>query len=227
MEFSELAPTLTGFIDVCARPGGRQLLYDFVRSTRPARILELGFAHGGSTCAMAAALAANGSGHIVTIDRKNVLERHPNIYELLDATGLRAWVEPIVGATSYTWELMKLIDAASLDGRCQPQFDFCFVDGSHCWEADGCAFFLVEKLLRPAGWILFDDLDWTFDTSATLKDLPEIRAMPDDERSTPQIGKVFDLLVRQHPAFDLTRIEGPWGWAHKRGVESVPRRDRR
>ena len=83
-------------------------------------------------------------------------------------------------------------------------------------ETDGLAFYLVEKLLLPGAWLLFDDLDWTYATSPALRDTERVREMPEDERTTPQIGKVFDLLVRQHPAFDSFRVEGAWGWAHKR-----------
>ena len=46
---------------------GRRV-YDHVRRARPVQILELGTAHGVSAAYMAAALEANGEGHVTTVD---------------------------------------------------------------------------------------------------------------------------------------------------------------
>lgn len=213
MEFDQVAEAV-GRVPHTPPEMGRRL-YDFVSSVRASRILELGFAHGVSACYLAAAVASHG-GSVLTIDNRSALERDPPIHELLRRTGLEHVVQPVVAARSYTWELMKLVEGQSTMGRCIPIFDFAFIDGAHSWETDGLAFFLVEKLLMPGAWLLFDDLDWTYASSPTLRATEWVRQMPEDERSTPQIGKVFDLLVRQHPGFDSHRIEGSWGWARKR-----------
>ena len=63
---------------------------------------------------------------------------------------------------SYLWRLMKIIEQNS-----EPIYDFIFIDGGHDWYTTGYAFFLVDKLLKPGGYILFDDLDWTVYTSPT------------------------------------------------------------
>ncbi|MGH8903216.1 MAG: class I SAM-dependent methyltransferase [Egibacteraceae bacterium] len=179
-------------------------------------MLELGFAHGVSTCYLAAAVAANGGGSVLTFDNRTALVRSPSIAELLDHLELEAFVTPVFAERSYTWELMKLIEIHTRAGMCRPAFDFCFIDGAHSWEVDGFAFFLVEKLLLPGSWMLFDDLDWTFATSPALGHTAMVRSMPIAERVTPQIGRVFDLLVRQHSNVDEFRMDGSWGWAHKR-----------
>lgn len=204
-----------GHVPHTPRELGKQL-YDFVVERSVRSVLELGFAHGASTCYMAAALARNGGGIVVTMDNPSALRREPNIHELLARTSLEALVAPIVAANSYTWELMKLIECQTAGDQCRPLFDFAFIDGAHSWETDGLAFFLVEKLLFPGSWVLFDDLDWTYASSPTLGATPWVRDMPEEERLTAQVGKVFDLLVRQHPSFDTFHIEDAWGWARKR-----------
>jgi predicted O-methyltransferase YrrM len=201
-------PALTSVEE--ARP-----LYDFVLEHDVADILELGFAHGTSTCYMAAGLDARGTGHITTIDRTAALDREPNIHTLLDHVGLTEYVEPIVTPTSYTWELMKIIQARTSGTRSEPGFDFCFIDGAHAWETDGFAFFLVDKLLRPGGTILFDDVHWTYASSAGLADSPKVREMPEEERTTPQVLKIIGLLVLQHPEYEV-RLDGNYAWAQKR-----------
>src|SRR5258707_1117285 len=76
--------------------------------------------------------------------------------ELLARLGLAGFVDVVHARRSYTWELMRLIESRVVEGRCRPFFDLCFVDGAHTWDTDGLAFFLVEKLLRPGGWVVFD-----------------------------------------------------------------------
>lgn len=190
-------------------------LHRFVREGGFEDILELGFAHGTSTCYLASAVDERGSGHITTIDRESARERTPNIEAVLRHAGLEEHVEPIFAARSYNWELMKIIQRQTRGATTEPCFDFCFLDGAHSWETDGLAFFLVDKLLRPGGWILFDDLHWTYATSAALGATDKVKEMPEDERRTPQIMKVLALLVMQHPAYATIHIKGNWAWAGK------------
>jgi predicted O-methyltransferase YrrM len=191
---------------------GREI-YAFVREHQPRSVLELGFAHGVSSCYIGAALKANGGGVLTTIDQDSAHKRQPDIHTLLSQTDLLDWVQPIYTPTSYTWELMRLLEGTPAG---EWRLDFAFIDGAHSWFVDGLAFFLVDRLLKPESWILFDDLYWTYATSPTLADSDMVKAMPDDERTTPQIGKVFDLLVRTHPQYHQFRVDGSWGWARKK-----------
>ncbi len=115
--------------------------------------------------------------------------------------------------TSYTWRLMRMIEEDP-----SPRFDFCYIDGAHNWFVDGFAFFLVNKLLKPGGWLLLDDLDWSYSISPALRDSAEVRQMPDDERTTPHMRKVYDLLIKTHPDYHQFRVEGSWGFAQKRSA---------
>ncbi|HET6401900.1 MAG TPA: class I SAM-dependent methyltransferase [Candidatus Kapabacteria bacterium] len=209
-------------------PADGKLLYDFILASGRKHILELGFAHGTSTCYMAAALDEAGrimgdaqKGEIVTIDNLSADEYIPDIETLLKRTHLASYVTPIHSETSYTWELKRMIEAQTRNHDVQPLFDFCFIDGAHNWETDGLAFFLVEKLLVPGGWILFDDLDWTYAERPSLRDTPMVKAMPHDVKTTPHIDRIFSLLVIPHPSFENFRREGRWGWAQKKsGIPS-------
>jgi predicted O-methyltransferase YrrM len=175
------------------------------------RILELGFHHGVSTCYMAGALQELGGGHITTIDLVNARDTKPGVEELLGRLGLQSYVTAHFEPTSYTWRLMQMLDESPA-----PRFDFCYLDGAHDWFSDGFAFFLVDRLLEPGGLIVFDDLDWTYDISPSLKDTERVRRMPADERRTPQIRKVYELLVKKHPDYtDFAEREG-WAYARKR-----------
>jgi predicted O-methyltransferase YrrM len=184
----------------------------FLREHRPRDCLELGFQHGKSSAVIAATLRDLGCGHLTTVDREDARAHRPNIEAVLGELGLRAWVTVHYEPRSYTWRLMKLIEAHP-----EPAFDFCYIDGGHSWDVTGYAFCLVDRLLRPGGWVLFDDLDWTFERMAAPdRELPGfLRQMPEEERATPQVRRVWDLLVRRHQDFDVLAEDEQWGLAQK------------
>lgn len=173
-----------------------------------ADVLELGFSQGVSTCYLAAQVQELGRGRVTTIDREVARTFDPNIEQLLGRVGLRQLVEVHYEPTSYNWRLMRMLEADPT-----PRFDLCYLDGAHDWFVDGLAFFLVDRLLRPGGWIVFDDLEWTYAGSPSMRD--QVRGMPEDELTTPQVRKVYELLVRTHPGYDRFRTEGGWAYARK------------
>lgn len=205
----------------CIRPDKGKIIYEFIQSSGLKNILELGFAHGTSTCYMAAALDESKAGQITTIDVESARYRKPNINDLLEETQLSNYVSPIFSHTSYNWELMKIIQDNTIKGVCHPIFDFCFIDGAHTWEVDGLAFFLVEKLLKPGGWILFDDIHWSYSTSPSLKNQAGIKKMPQDYQEIAQVERVFSLLTSQHPNFGNFKLNDDWGWAQKKVINEL------
>lgn len=178
-----------------------------------ARILELGFHHGVSTCYLAAAVDRFEHGNVVTVDLASAQRLSPNVEELLARLGLQERVTVHYEPTSYLWRLMRLLEPPAAT------FDLCYIDGAHDWFTDGFAFLLVDRLLAPGGAIVFDDLDWTFSTSPALASSPRVHAMPEDERTTPQIRKVWELLVKTHP--DYGQFEERDGWAIARKSASA------
>jgi len=195
-----------------------RLLYDMVAQPDIENVLELGFGHGTSAAYMAAALAEKGTGSVTTIDRAAALSRKPNIHEVFEHLGLGAYLLPLYSSGSYNWELMRLIDRQTSGAETVPCFDFCFIDGAHTWETDGLAFLLADELLRPDRWVLFDDLRWTIASSPSTK-TEKFETLSADELNTPQIAKVFDLLVRTNPRYAKFRVIGDYGWAYKSAID--------
>jgi predicted O-methyltransferase YrrM len=110
---------------------------------------------------------------------------HPNSRRLFD---------------SYNWSLMRLLrDTAG------PPFDYVFIDGAHTWSLDALAFLLVDRLLRPGGYVDFDDYRWTLARSPSMNPtaFPATRRLYTDEQiEAPQVALVVDLLVRPDERYD-------------------------
>ena len=199
------------------QPRWGELLYNFIVEHKPAECLELGFAHGVASCYIAAALDEIGAGRLTAVDLLDADWRKPSIEDLLSRAGLQRYVTVVRERTTYNWFLKKKIEENSSSKGCEPVYDFCFIDGPKNWNVDGLAFFLVDKLLRPGGWILFDDLYWTYGAKGGEQtDGISHRTMGEDELNTPHIDLVFRLLVQQHPDYSEFKIQGDWwAWAHK------------
>ncbi len=128
--------------------------------------------------------------------------------------------------STYNWWLKEQIAARSdAHGNVEPAYDFVYLDGAKNWTIDGLAVVLVEKLLRPGGWLLMDDLQWTYaqDPGREATDGIVHRDLSEAERAEPHLRAVFDLIVAQHPSFtELRRQDEWWGWARK--APDQPRR---
>ncbi len=172
-----------------------RVFYDLITQWRLRDGLELGFFHGASTAYIAGALAEVPGGCLTTIDLCRARARVPNVEQTLERAGLTRLVTVFYEPVSYNWRLMRLLEDPG-----EESLDFCYFDGGHTWHATGFAFCLVSKLLRPGGWAAFDDLQFTYSASRCAGE-PWLRSMPEEERRTPQILKVFELLVERDPAF--------------------------
>jgi len=167
--------------------------------------LELGFYQGVSTCYIANALSQTG-GTLTTIDKNRALLYDPNINDLLkrcELNNVKIYTEP----ESFTWRLMHMIK-----NKNNHRFELAFIDGGHTWDCTGFSFFLVDQLLDPGGWIVFDDYRWKISTSSRTSWQTNKRSSRfpkeynDEFDSTEQIKNVVDLLVRPHPEYTITNI---------------------
>lgn len=228
MRFEDVAERVKGIPFM--EPALGQRVYEHIRESRPERVLELGSAHGVSAAYMAAALEANGRGHLTTVDHGGAAYDPPP-ERVLEGAGLAHRATIVRAHSSYNWFLKQQIEAASdPHGNCEPMYDFVYLDGAHNFTVDGLAVVLAEKLLRPGGWLLMDDLDWAYRQNPWFEPLPgpEGNARPfgplsESERDEPQIRGVFEVVVKQHPAFSRFIDEDEWyGWAQKN--PDAPRR---
>lgn len=219
--FDEVADRLAGI--PFTTPGNGRVLYDFILDNEIEDILEIGFHHGVSTCYLAAALAERGSGHIVTLDHRSSRGKDPNLPQLLGEFGFAEYVTPVFAERSYTWELYRLLAEPSTDRSSRQRFDFMFHDADHTWDYTALAFLLGDVLLRPGGWMLFDDYTWTIQASESAMN-QERGTWPEAERRTPAVKEVFRLLIEPHTDYrePIVTNNDNWAWVHKRDDETIP-----
>jgi len=193
-------------------------IFAHLRATGAKDILELGTAHGVSACYMACAVQQGG--RVTTVDHVEATKsRAPQPATVIERLGFTHLIQRVlIDDSSYNWWLKRQIEENSDEqGNCKPMYDFCYLDGAHNFTIDGLAVVLVEKLLRPGGWLLLDDLRWTYEHGSAgpnqgARDL----LLSKSEIQEAHMQAVFNIVVRTHPSFTLTRIENDeWGWAKK------------
>ena len=224
MEFREAAKVVDGLPLPHTHWRRGRTLYRHIRSNRPEGVLELGTARGGSAVFIAAALQANGTGHLTSVDSLRWQRTDPSPHEVLDQAGLHDWVTLDATYSTYTWFLKAQIEShLRPSGAVRPAYDLIFLDGAKNWTTDGLAVVLAEKLLRLDGWLLLDDLGWIYGKAGRAAQHYDIRLdqLSAQEREEAHLRAVFELLIQTNPAFDRFVIQDDWwGWAHKSAVDS-------
>ena len=198
------------------------LFYDFILHNKLRSGLELGFFQGMSSAYLAGALQDVGDGKLTSIDLVTAQERQPNIIQVLDRAGLSDIVEVFFEPRSFNWRMMRFLQ----EGR-SVSYDFCYLDGGHNWYDTGFGFCLAERLLAPGGWVVFDDLYFSYARSPQ-SGKAWVQRLPEDEQTETQVLNVFDLLVRRDPQFhNFRRLNRRFGFAQKkpailRAEDSLP-----
>jgi len=142
------------------------LLYALIAKIQPKTVLEIGTAEGYSTLCMAWAMSDYKiNGKIFTVDPKphdqpierlvkieqNDTSRKMNLStkDLWEKFASQEWIEKIQVITGYSGEILK--------NKQFPEIEFCYIDGSHVYEAVKHDFFATLKLVSEKFNILFDD----------------------------------------------------------------------
>lgn len=190
-------------------------LRELILNNNARNILELGFFHGKSSAYIASVLEERGDGHLTTVDLGSARDRSPNINGILSDLGLSHRVTPIFAHRSYTWELQKMLRA-----RPRPVVDLCYLDGGHTWDVSALGVFLVDRLLRPGGILVLDDLDWSIATSPALQKSPQKLSHYSDDEKTAKPIRILWEDVLPDMGYDHFAIHPNLGWAiaRKRGT---------
>lgn len=94
---------------------GGKLLYNLVRATRPANVVEFGTSYGISTLHLAAAVRDNGSGHVITTEMKTA--KAAAARDTFTATGLDDVITLLEGNALQTLAAPRFYHRLPVPGR--------------------------------------------------------------------------------------------------------------
>lgn len=209
-------------------PWRAAFMYELMIRNKTKSCLELGCQYGIGSLYMAAAIDENGGGNVTTVDVKEfVNKRKIKPQDIINKTNLGKYINIMLDDSSYTWFLYKEIkEQTNKDGICVPKYDFCYIDGAKNWEYDGFSFFLVDKLLKDGGIIIFDDMYFSYkDKNKTIKEMKENSCgrINDEQMGMKQIKLVYDYLVVPHENYGgFTIVDDIWGVAQKKKNGIIP-----
>jgi predicted O-methyltransferase YrrM len=141
--------TLAQFAKVAKRGRSGLLLFRLVREFAPVSCLELGTSIGFSAAFQAAALELNGSGRLLTLERK------PMLVEL--ARNHFAWL----GLSRVAVREGRFQDTLGDALKEMTPIDFAFIDGHHDEQATFEYFDRIHGALAASAVLVFDDIKWS------------------------------------------------------------------
>lgn len=205
---------------------GRRIWDHFLRE-RPLVAVDIGTCYGTSAAYMAGAMKYAGCGRVITVDSAQHDQESPArgwCIDLWHRAGVNDLIEMVrIPHSSYAWWALDQVRSASDEhGNVNPSWDFVYLDGAKTLTIDLTTVVLVEQLLRPGGWLLLDDLPWTFASArqfvpTTVLDNGERFTMSEDEIAQPHLQAIFDHVIRTHPNLGnfFVQDDGWWLWSQK------------
>lgn len=103
---------------------------------------------------------------------------------------------------SYNWSLAQLY----LSSDNKDIFDIVYLDGGHIFFHDALACCLLKKLTKTGGYIVFDDIDWSYAISPTSnpKKWPMVTQLLTEEQiETCQVAMIVDIFMKDDPTWEL------------------------
>ncbi|MCW3065976.1 MAG: hypothetical protein JWN32_3148 [Solirubrobacterales bacterium] len=212
--FARLADGLRDVQWMTAEQGRK--VFDHVVAERCSDVLDVGTCYGCSSAYMAGALQVLGRGRVTTVDTGQFDTESPArewCETVWDRVGVRDLVDPIrIRHSSYAWWLKEAVEAGV------ERFDFIYLDGAKNLLLDGPSVVLAQRLLRPGGTLLLDDVPWTHAerdrTFALQFDQYTFTASP-EELAEAHVEAVCRLIVEPDPRWDRIRYDEEWAWIRK------------
>lgn len=111
---------------------------------------------------------------------------------------------------SYSWSLMKLLFAMR-ESTEEGIFDIVYLDGSHSFIHDGLSCCLLKELLKENGYLIFDDVFWSYGTSGACN--PEVcpetkNSYTDEQINDFQVLRVIDTFMVNDESFKRIYMNG-------------------
>lgn len=174
-------------------PGIEERITSLLEQRPDADVAEIGVGVGATTQAIAKVM--NGRGRLHIFDFQNSVDELKSDLNALGFLNVVAHGNTRRYWDSYHWSLAKL-----LDEHRKPIFDYAYLDGSHMLVHDLPAFIILDKLVKPGGFIEFDDYGWKFENSTWMKAIRH-QYITDEQAAIPNVKMLVDLFVVNNPNY--------------------------
>ena len=177
---------------------------------------EVGVGVGATTVELVRTLDGSGELHL--------FDRETQVRELvvdLEAMAISSGVTLVPHGNgwktydSYAWVLATMARDLERAGQPVELFDFVYLDGAHAFHHDAPACAVLKRMIKPGGYLVLDDMKWTFNTSPTMNPAkrPEVgESYTEEQLSVPHVALVVDVLLRPDKEFEeifLTERKNP------------------
>lgn len=183
------------------------MVLDRVLATTPEpTVAEIGVGVGATTIELVRRMKNRGK--LLLFDFEDRVRELETELKAAGFTNIEALGNTRLTYDSYCWNLAKI----ALDRRARgdgPLLDFAFLDGAHNFINDAPAALILKSLLKPGGYLLFDDLLWTYDSSPSMANNPTVRLwFTQEQAAAAQVKIVCDLFFENDPDFTKETFGG-------------------
>lgn len=106
---------------------------------------------------------------------------------------------------SYNWNLSNMIFEMRKKNEVGI-FDAVYLDGTHTLLHDGLAVCLLKELIKDGGFLILDDLFWSYNVSPRMQKAG-LEYFPEEQVKDHQIFRVQELFLSNDPNFE--RLSSP------------------
>ena len=137
------------------------LLHGLVRSMKPSFCVEIGSAHGWSSCLIALALEENGNGELWAFD-PHIENKWSDVHPQSTLSSLTRNLKKV--GVSHRVHIVRNTTTDGAD-RLPAQIDIAFIDGDHSYEGVRSDWELIMPRMSEWGVIVFHDSLWDVNAS--------------------------------------------------------------
>lgn len=172
-------------------------------TTSPLDVAEIGVGIGATSLEIVRLMNGRGRLHLYDFeDKVDALKKDLDNVPFTNGLIIEAVGNSRKRYDSYAWNLAKLLQ--SMPGDPSGVFDVVYLDGAHTFHHDAAACAVLKELVRAEGYLVFDDMYWSFVRSPTINptNYPAIKGdYTEEQLEQPHIEVVVDCLIRTDSRF--------------------------
>lgn len=110
---------------------------------------------------------------------------------------------------SYNWNLSNLIFGMRKQKLNTGIFDVVYLDGAHTFLHDGLAVCLLKELIKVGGFLILDDVHWTYSSSEGARKFANGK-LTTEQMEDKQILRVQEIFLSNDPHFKKLSPDSAW-----------------